>query len=301
MTVAVAHDAHPLTVRQRVTEQPLERAPGGVHLDRTLHPVVKAYVGVAPADVGNEQCRPAAQRREQAGDVGAVRMAVGIIDQGMAAAVDLLSLAQVQHVAVTAQRRVAGPLVPRKHHEPSRFIRLSGEPLQVLPELTRDLEVVALVDGKVQAGQVAGEAEVLLRRARADRLLGLAVQVAPPAAPPEARLDHHGVAAEGNAGPRALRLEGDRQVARFVDRQPVQADGAPPASDLGPYRAVRAPDGSAAGGSGPAPRPWGCPSDPPPLPADGTALPGVPAVGSSARQRTGGPGTIATVRTPSTC
>ena len=175
--------------------------------------------------------RPA-QRREQVGDVGAVGVAVGIVDQGMAAAVDLLPLAQEQHVAVAAERGVAGPLVTRKYHEPSRFIRLPGEPLQVLPERTRDLEVVALVAGEVQSGKVAGEAEVLLRRARADGLLGLAVQVAPVAAPPKARIDHHGVAAEWYAGPRVLRLEGDRQVARRVDRQTIEADGPLRAADL---------------------------------------------------------------------
>ena len=50
--VRVGDDADAIVLLERIAHDPLERAPGRVHLDRRLHRVVRELdVGVAPADV----------------------------------------------------------------------------------------------------------------------------------------------------------------------------------------------------------------------------------------------------------
>ena len=54
--VAVAHHADAIALVERVMQQPLERAPGGMHLDGTLEPAVvrELDVRIAPADMGDD-------------------------------------------------------------------------------------------------------------------------------------------------------------------------------------------------------------------------------------------------------
>ena len=56
VVIAVANDTDAITPRERIVEEPLERAPGGMHLDRALQTAVMGAgdVGIAAADVGND-------------------------------------------------------------------------------------------------------------------------------------------------------------------------------------------------------------------------------------------------------
>ena len=82
------------------------------------------------------------------------------------------------HVAVTAKCRVARPLVTRKEDEAAGLVELTGEVVEVSPELLGDLEVVALVAHGIHKGQVAGIFSKAARAVGADRLFRLPVHVA---------------------------------------------------------------------------------------------------------------------------
>ena len=56
VVVAVADDADAIALLERVVQQPLERAPGRMHLHGALEPPVMGVVeiGVAPADMRDD-------------------------------------------------------------------------------------------------------------------------------------------------------------------------------------------------------------------------------------------------------
>ena len=100
-------------------------------------------------------------------------------------------------------------------NEPSRVV-FARQPVQLVPERRGDLEVVALVAHAVEKGPVARELDQLARRVGADRLLRLAVQVAPVG--PQRRLggDAQRVADGRARSPSASRTS-ISQVARLGD------------------------------------------------------------------------------------
>src|SRR5690606_38436318 len=102
-----------------------------------------------------------------------------VLDQRMRRASDDPALLGEEDVAVAAQRCIARPLVPRQRDEAARLVELGGEPVELLPELVCDLEVVALVGAGVHERPIACECEVLAGAPGADRLLRLTVEIAP--------------------------------------------------------------------------------------------------------------------------
>src|SRR5690606_25463284 len=102
-----------------------------------------------------------------------------ILDERVRRAPDRPSLPREIDVPVASERGVSGPFVSRQRDEAARLVELGRQAIELAPELVRDLEIVALVRAGVDEGTVAGEGEILSRAAGSDRLLGLAVDVAP--------------------------------------------------------------------------------------------------------------------------
>ncbi len=180
--VGIGQNTDPVALFERVVQQPLERAPIRMHLDRAFEPrVVRHFdVGIAPADMREHDAVPAVQRPEQLfGAVGVARHIRMVRNERMRRPVDLLALAHEQHVAVAAEPGIARPFIAGIDHEPSVLVVFARQPVQLLPETGRDLEVVPLMAHAVEKGAVAREFDQFARRIRPDRLLGLAVQVAP--------------------------------------------------------------------------------------------------------------------------
>ena len=86
VAVGIGNNPDPVALLKRVVDQPFERAPGGMHLDGAFQPVVVGDldVGVAPADVGEDDAVLVLDRLEQVlGRVG-VGVDIGqVIDQGV--------------------------------------------------------------------------------------------------------------------------------------------------------------------------------------------------------------------------
>ncbi len=92
MAVGIGQDADPITLFQRVVEQPLEGPPVGMHLDRTLDPrVVRHFnVGIAAADMGKDDAIRVLQGLEQLlGAVGVAGQIALVVHQGVRGAADL--------------------------------------------------------------------------------------------------------------------------------------------------------------------------------------------------------------------
>ncbi len=226
VAVRVGEDADAIALLQRIPDQPFEGAPVGMNLDRAFDPRVMRHldVGVAPADMGEHDAILVPQRLEEG--LGAVGVApdVGlIVDQGVRRTMDLPALVHEHHVAVTAQAGVARPFVAREDDETAVLVVLTGELVQLVPERRGDLEVVALVAHAVEEGLVARELDQLARRIGADRLLRLAVQIAPIGTERRVRREAERIAPAEHA---ALRIEHvDEQVTRLRHRQALDRQG----------------------------------------------------------------------------
>ena len=206
---------------------------------------------------------------------------------------DGLALVAVVHVAVAADRRVGRPLVARDAHEAAGLVELARQRVQLAPERAGDLEVVALVAHDVEEGLVAAELEVLARRVGAERLVGLAVRVAPEVH--ERRVLRHDAQRIGAAQLRRPLSSSTRmtQVARLGDAQVRRRR-----RRSGRARSAASPAGRR---SAPSPRSRsvrstrleGLPHLSSALIASRNGSPARTRVGSTARQRTPGPGTMA--------
>ena len=229
VAVRVGDDADAIALLEGVAHDPLEGAPGRVHLHGRFHRVVRELdVGVAPADVGRHHAVAAPKLLEQrvrVMRVGALVDDVGRIgDLGMRGAVHGLALVAVVHVAVAAHGGVGRPLVSRNAYEAARLVELGGQRVELAPEGAGDLEVVALMAHDVEEGLVAAELEILSRGVGAERLVGLAVGVAPEM--------HERGGARHNAqriGPAQLLApvveHAHDALARLVDPQPLHLQG----------------------------------------------------------------------------
>ncbi len=92
---------------------------------------------------------------------------------------DGLALAAVVDITIATNGSIRRPLVAGNANEPARLIEFRSELVELAPEPLRDLEVVPLVAHHVEEGLVAPEDKVLAGRVCTERLVGLAVCVAP--------------------------------------------------------------------------------------------------------------------------
>ena len=179
--VAVANDPDTIALLERIVEEPLEGAPGGMHFDGALEMAVmgECDIGIASADMGDDDGVLVLERAEQL--VGGIdRRGRGLpLDQNVRRAADRTAFAAEEDVAVAAHAGIARPLVTGQADETAGDIELRREPVELLPEGIGDLKIVSLVADDVDEGEVAGVAEVAFRRAHADGLSTLAVQIAP--------------------------------------------------------------------------------------------------------------------------
>ena len=125
-----------------------------------------------PCKLGEQRVRVVRVGR-LVGDVDRIR------DLRVRGAMDGLALVAVVHVAVAADRRVGRPFVAGDADEAAGLVELRRQRVELAPEGAGDLEVVALVAHDVEEGLVAAELEVFARRVGAERLVGLAVRIAP--------------------------------------------------------------------------------------------------------------------------
>ena len=216
-------------------------------------------------------------------------------DLGVRGAVDGLALVPVVHVAVAAHGRVGGPLVARDADEAARPVEFARERVELAPERTRDLEVVALMPHDVEEGLVAAELEILARRVGAEGLVRLAVRVAP-------EVDERGLLSPrpaagccGTAPGRSRRARApcDRPDRRCADPSTTAAKR-PGANRSVAGRPAIGP--SASSRSVRSTRLEGLPHLSSALIDSRNGSPARTSVGSTARQCTPGPGTMANLR-----
>ena len=125
VVVAVADDADAVALLERVVQQPLERAPGRVHLDGALEPAVMGIfqIGIAPADMGDDHGILAGERAKQlVGGVDGVGRGLAL-HQDVRRAADRPAFAAEENVAVAAHAGVARPFVARQADEAARARR----------------------------------------------------------------------------------------------------------------------------------------------------------------------------------
>ena len=231
--VARGHDADPVVRLERVEDDPLEGPPRGVDLDRGLYLRVVGVLDVCvpPADVGGDERVLVLQGGEEILRAVAVGLRMGgVVDEGPAGAVDGPALVPVPDVVVAAEGGVARPLVAGEGHEPARLVELGGELVELPPERVRNLEVVPLVAADVEERPVAGELEVGAGGVGPDRLLALAVEVAPIVAVRGVGLDAKGVRLRERLP--VLAEDPDPALPRIGDREAVHL----PAERPGPER-----------------------------------------------------------------
>ncbi len=183
MVVARAHKAQAHAAAQRVVEEPLEQPPAGVYLDETLEVlVVEIQAGVPAADVGDDEDVVASGKGPvEFGDGIAVAGGVAFRKICVTGAADGLVVLEIDDVVVAAAGGVARPFGTEEGRETARLVVLAHGVLNLPPAVVANVEIVALVGGKGDTGDVAGIAEIVVRRADAEGLDGLAVQVAPKA------------------------------------------------------------------------------------------------------------------------
>ena len=182
MVIAVAYDADAVAAVEGIMQKPLEGPPRRVNLDRAFEAAVMGHidVGVAAADMGDDHSVfvVAAERLEQlVCGMAILRRWIG--NQYPRGPADRPSLGAIEDVAVPAHPGIAGPFIAGQGDKTSGLVELARQAVQGFPECIRDLKVVALMPDDVDERLVAGIAEILGGRVRADGLLALRVQVAP--------------------------------------------------------------------------------------------------------------------------
>ena len=105
------------------------------------------------------------------------------------------AFAAEEDVAVAAHAGVARPFVAGQADETARRVEFRRQPVELGPERVGDLKVVALVADDVDEGSIARVAEIALRRAHADGLSALPVQIAPIASQRRVGGDAHRIGA----------------------------------------------------------------------------------------------------------
>jgi hypothetical protein len=121
-----------------------------MHLDSRFHRIVRILdVGVTTADVGNYNAILALQSHEQVVRGVCIGSLVDTIDRignlRVRGAVDGLAFVAIVHVAVAADRGVCGPLITRDAHKSAGLVECLGKRVELAPERSSYLEIVALV------------------------------------------------------------------------------------------------------------------------------------------------------------
>ena len=142
VVVGVADHADAVAELERIEQEPLERAPRRMDLDRALDRDVVAgvQVGIAAADVGEREraFAVAVQRLEQVEHMVAVGLDVRqVLDQRVRAAPDRPAFVEEEDVAVAAEMRDRRVLVAGNRDEAARRMELGVEPVQLGPERRR--------------------------------------------------------------------------------------------------------------------------------------------------------------------
>ena len=160
MAVAVADDPDAMPRGQAIGEYPLECAPVGMHLDRCLELRAMRIADVrgSSADVGEYY---AILSRELLKELSA-RIGIGvdvaaICEHGVRRTPDPTALVAEEDVVVAAHGRIAGPLVTGEDDEAAVLVHALCRGVDLGPEGVGDLEVVGLVAGDIEEGEIAGE------------------------------------------------------------------------------------------------------------------------------------------------
>ena len=160
MPVAVADNADAMAGGEAVAEDPLEGAPIGMHLDGGLEPRTVRIADVRrPApDVREHDAVLAVELREQLGAGVGVRADVAAVgEHRVRGTPDLPALVPKEDVVVAAHGRIAGPLVTGEDDEAAVLVHALCRGVDLGPEGVGDLEVVGLVAGDIEEGEIAGE------------------------------------------------------------------------------------------------------------------------------------------------
>src|ERR1700686_156643 len=181
MVVAMADHADAKAHFERVVQDPFERAPRRMHLDRALDtPVMRIFdVGIAPTDMRDDAAVFGAHGFEQL--IGGVYRIGGglILDEDVRGAADRPSLVAEENIAVAAHAGVARPFVARQANKLARSIEQSSKLVQLFPKRIGDLKIIALVTDHVDEGLIARIAEIVLGCSHSDGLAALAMQIGP--------------------------------------------------------------------------------------------------------------------------
>ena len=191
MAVAIAHDPDHVAAVQRVEQHPLEHTPTRDDLHQIVRfgVEIRLDVGPAPAHVRADNHLIARHQASEPGEkhIGRMRgrhLVLGHVrDLPVAVAHNGQPLGKVKDVAIPTGRRIGRPLVAGKDHELAVPMKSPHRIVEPLPVLIVNLEIIALMRGKIHPRPVAGKSEVLLLRADADGSVGLGVQIPPVAVP----------------------------------------------------------------------------------------------------------------------
>ena len=121
-----------------------------------------------------------AKRLIELGDRVGIGIGVApILEKRVRASPDGTTFFGEDDVAVTANSRIAGPLIAGKCREPSGLVPVGRHVVQMLPETVLDLKVIPLMADNVEEGLVAGEIHIVLDPSDPDGLAALAMKIAP--------------------------------------------------------------------------------------------------------------------------
>ena len=158
-----------------------------MHLDGGLQPAVMGEldVGIASPDMREHHAVPAPELAEQLVGIVGVGCLIDDIDDvsdlRVTGAMDRLALVAEVYVAIAADRGVGRPFIARDADEPPRVVEFRRELIELPPECAGDLEIIGLMAHDVEMRLVAAVLEIFARRVGAERLVRLAVGVAPEA------------------------------------------------------------------------------------------------------------------------
>src|SRR5260370_32565873 len=96
-------------------------------------------------------------------------------DQNVRRAPDRAAFPAVKDIAITTHAGIARPFVTRKANEPPGNVELRRKPVELLPELIGNLEIITLLPDHVDERRVTRLAEIGFRCTHPDCFTALAV------------------------------------------------------------------------------------------------------------------------------
>src|SRR5664280_2692136 len=156
-----------------------------MHLDRRfqLRVVGKENIGIASADMGSDHTILALKLFKQlmrGMRVGAFVPHVGRVGNlRVGRSMDGLTFVSIVNIAIAADGGVGGPLVSRDADKVSWTIKLGRQTVQLVPEVSGNLKVVALMTHDVEKCFVASEFKIFPGGISSERLVRLAMGISP--------------------------------------------------------------------------------------------------------------------------